>query len=190
MEEGVAVEASGGVMGVGVVIEAGEAGIGVMGVTEAPGWLRRWMRGRTRWWHEGRLKVIIELHMHEGVFVAKANEDVLVKKNLVPGEDVYGEKRISVDNEDGTKTEYCVWNPFRSKLTTAILGAVDNIWIKPGVHVLYLGAVSGTTVSHVSDLVGPSGIVYAVGFSHRSGRDLVNMAKKWMNVIPGSYCDN
>jgi rRNA 2'-O-methyltransferase fibrillarin len=118
------------------------------------------------------------------VFVAKGKEDALVTKNLVPGESVYGEKRISVDNEDGTKTEYRVWNPFRSKLAAAILGGVDNIWIKPGAHVLYLGAASGTTVSHVSDVVGPSGIVYAVEFSHRSGRDLVNMAKKRTNIIP------
>ena len=29
-----------------------------------------------------------------------------------------------------------------------------------------------------------TGIVYAVEFSHRSGRDLVNMAKKRTNVIP------
>jgi len=133
---------------------------------------------------KGGAKVIIEPHRHEGVFVAKAKEDALVTKNLVPGESVYGEKRISVENEDGTKTEYRVWNPFRSKLAAAILGGVDNIWIKPGAHVLYLGAASGTTVSHVSDLVGPSGIVYAVEFSHRSGRDLVNMAKKRTNVIP------
>lgn len=32
-------------------------------------------------------------------------------------------------NEDGTKVEYRVWNPFRSKLAAAILGGVDNIWI-------------------------------------------------------------
>ena len=55
---------------------------------------------------------------------------------------------------------------------------------KPGSHVLYLGAASGTTVSHVSYIVGPTGIVYAVEFSHRSGRDLVNMAKKRTNIIP------
>lgn len=29
-----------------------------------------------------------------------------------------------------------------------------------------------------------TGLVYAVEFSHRSGRDLVNMAKKRTNVIP------
>ena len=49
---------------------------------------------------------------------------------------------------------------------------------------LYLGGASGTTVSHVSDIVGPTGVVYAVEFSHRVGRDLVNMAKKRTNIIP------
>ena len=53
------------------------------------------------------------------------------------------------------KVEYRVWNPFRSKLAAAILGGVDNIHIKPGAKVLYLGAASGTTVSHVADIVGP-----------------------------------
>lgn len=54
----------------------------------------------------------------------------------------------------------------------------------PGSKVLYLGAASGTTVSHVSDIVGPEGLVYAVEFSHRSGRDLINVAKKRTNIIP------
>ena len=54
----------------------------------------------------------------------------------------------------------------------------------PGSKVLYLGAASGTTVSHVSDVVGPEGMVYAVEFSHRSGRDLLNVAKKRTNVVP------
>lgn len=50
--------------------------------------------------------------------------------------------------------------------------------------VLYLGAAAGTTVSHVADIVGPSGCVYAVEFAHRPGRDLINMAKSRTNVIP------
>ena len=86
--------------------------------------------------------------------------------------------------EGGEKIEYRVWNPFRSKLAAAVLAGVDNVHIKPGAKVLYLGAASGTSVSHVSDIVGPEGAVYAVEFSHRSGRDLVNMAKKRPNVIP------
>lgn len=77
-----------------------------------------------------------------------------------------------------------MWNPFRSKLAAAIVGGVENIWMGPGSKVLYLGAASGTTVSHVSDLVGPEGVVYAVEFSHRSGRDLINMAKNRPNVVP------
>jgi len=59
-----------------------------------------------------------------------------------------------VQGEEGTKIEYRVWNPFRSKLAAAILGGVGNIHIKPGAKVLYLGAASGTTVSHVADIVG------------------------------------
>ncbi|KDD74102.1 hypothetical protein H632_c1570p0, partial [Helicosporidium sp. ATCC 50920] len=46
------------------------------------------------------------------------------------------------------KVEYRVWNPFRSKLAAAVLAGVDNIHIKPGARVLYLGAASGTSVSH------------------------------------------
>ena len=49
---------------------------------------------------------------------------------------------------------------------------------------LYLGAASGTTVSHVSDILGPSGMVFAIEFSPRSGRDLVNLAKTRTNIVP------
>ena len=80
--------------------------------------------------------------------------------------------------------EYRVWNPFRSKLSAAIVTGVDNIYIRPGSSVLYLGAASGTTVSHCSDIVGPAGQVYAVEFSARSGRDLTNLAKRRPNIIP------
>jgi len=117
------------------------------------------------------------------VFIARGKEDALVTKNMVLGESVYGEKRIAVEDEAG-KIEYRVWNPFRSKLAAAILGGVDKIHMPPGSKVLYLGAASGTSVSHVSDVVGPEGMVYAVEFSHRSGRDLLNVAKKRTNVVP------
>ncbi|KAK7576486.1 hypothetical protein V9T40_012772 [Parthenolecanium corni] len=131
----------------------------------------------------GGKTVIIEPHRHGGVFIARGKEDALVTKNMVVGDSVYGEKRISVE-ADGEKIEYRVWNPFRSKLAAAILGGIDMIHMGPGSKVLYLGAASGTTVSHVSDIVGPEGLVYAVEFSHRSGRDLLNVAKKRTNIIP------
>lgn len=132
---------------------------------------------------KGGKTVIIEPHRHGGVFIARGKEDALVTRNMAVGESVYGEKRIVVEN-DGEKVEYRVWNPFRSKLAAAILGGIDQIHMPPGSKVLYLGAASGTTVSHVSDIVGPEGLVYAVEFSHRSGRDLLNVAKKRTNIIP------
>lgn len=141
-------------------------------------------RGRGGGGFKGGKTVIIEPHRHEGVFIARGKEDALVTLNLVPGSEVYGEKRISVESENGEKVEYRVWNPFRSKLAAAILGGVDQIHMPPGSKVLYLGAASGTTVSHVADVVGPEGLVYAVEFSHRSGRDLINVAKKRTNIIP------
>merc|ERR1712072_592813 len=150
-------------------------------------------RGRGGAGAKGGAKTIIEPHRHAGIFVARGKEDMLVTNNLSPGESVYGEKRISVENSgpanaDGTpsvtKVEYRVWNPFRSKLAAGVLGGLDEIFIKPGAKVLYLGAASGTSVSHVADIVGPTGTVFAVEFSHRSGRDLINMATHRTNVIP------
>ena len=61
---------------------------------------------------KGGAKVIVEPHRHEGIFIAKQKEDVLVTRNMVVGESVYGEKRISVEQGD-QKIEYRVWNPFR-----------------------------------------------------------------------------
>lgn len=116
---------------------------------------------------KGGAKVVVEQHRHAGVFIARGKEDALVTRNMVPGDSVYGEKRIAVEQEGGDKIEYRVWNPFRSKLAAAVLAGVDNIHIKPGAKVLYLGGASGTSVSHVSDVVGPEGSVYAVEFSHR-----------------------
>jgi len=133
----------------------------------------------------GGRKVVVEPHRHSGVFIARGKEDALVTKNLTPGDTVYGEKKVTIEGVDASdKIEYRVWNPFRSKLAAAILGGVSDIHIRPGSKVLYLGAASGTTVSHVADIVGPEGMVYAVEFSHRSGRDLINVAKKRMNVVP------
>lgn len=107
----------------------------------------------------------------------------MVTMNITPGESVYGEKRIQVQNAPAaadangdtptaTNTEYRVWNPFRSKLAAGIIGGIEDVHMGPGSKVLYLGAASGTSVSHVADIVGKTGTVYAVEFSHRSGRDL------------------
>ena len=133
---------------------------------------------------KGGQKVLVEPYKNfPGIFILRGKDESLCTINSTPGKDVYGEKRVSV-GEGSDKIEYRVWNPFRSKIGAAVLSGVESIHMEPGSKVLYLGAASGTTVSHVSDLVGPTGVVYAVEFSHRSGRDLLGMAKSRTNVIP------
>jgi fibrillarin-like pre-rRNA processing protein len=53
--------------------------------------------------------------------------------------------------------------------------------LEGGEAVLYLGAASGTTVSHVADVCGPT---YAVEFSPRSARDLLGVASDRRNLFP------
>ncbi|XP_069850100.1 rRNA/tRNA 2'-O-methyltransferase fibrillarin-like protein 1 [Dipodomys merriami] len=125
----------------------------------------------------------VEPHRHEGVFVYRGAEDALATRNLVPGQSVYGERRVTV-GEGGARREYRTWDPFRSKLAAAILGGAERLHIRPRARVLYLGAASGATVSHVSDIVGPQGLVYAVEPSPRAGRELVGVARRRPNIVP------
>lgn len=82
--------------------------------------------------------------------------------------------------------EYRSWDPYRSKLAGAILkGELSPDIIKAGDKVLYLGASTGTTASHVSDIVGRDGLVVGVEMSARVGREfLEKVAKARENVIP------
>lgn len=93
----------------------------------------------------------------------------LATKNLTPGRNVYGERLVRYEG-----VEYRLWDPFRSKLAAAILKNLKTVPIKPQHKVLYLGAASGTTASHVSDIVGENGHVYCVEFAPRAIRELVN----------------
>ncbi len=93
----------------------------------------------------------------------------LATKNLVPGKTVYGERLLRFEG-----VEYRVWDAFRSKLAAAILKNLKTVPIQPNHKVLYLGAASGTTASHVSDIVGERGHVYCVEFASRSIRELIN----------------
>jgi fibrillarin-like pre-rRNA processing protein len=93
----------------------------------------------------------------------------LATKNLAPGRSVYGERLLRYEG-----IEYRVWDAFRSKLAAAILRNLKTIPIKPDHKVLYLGAASGTTASHVSDIVDKNGHVYCVEFAPRAIRELIN----------------
>jgi fibrillarin-like pre-rRNA processing protein len=100
--------------------------------------------------------------------------------NLVEGSNVYGEKLVKLDDE-----EFRIWDPFRSKLAAALKRGLREFPIRPGDKILYLGASTGTTVSHISDLVGNKGLVFAVEPAVRVARELIeNVASRRKNVIP------
>jgi fibrillarin-like pre-rRNA processing protein len=115
--------------------------------------------------------------LFEGVF---EDDHGLLTRNLAPGKSVYREELVSIDG-----AEYRVWNPYRSKLAAAIRNGLQELDIRSGMRLLYLGAASGTTVSHVSDIVGANGVVYAVELSYRPMRDLMErVVEVRPNVIP------
>jgi len=101
-------------------------------------------------------------------------------KNLVHGKAVYGERLVKFKGD-----EYRLWDPYRSKLAAVILKGLETVPIYPNHRVLYLGAASGTTASHVSDIVGEEGHVYCVEFASRSLRDLVNKMLGCLKPIRG-----
>jgi len=104
----------------------------------------------------------------------------LLTRNLAPGKRVYNEDLVQRDG-----VEYRTWDPFRSKLAAAILKGMPEDKIKEGDRVLYLGASTGTTASHISDIVGPEGLVIGVEFAPRVAREFVeNVARERKNVIP------
>jgi fibrillarin-like pre-rRNA processing protein len=112
--------------------------------------------------------------------ILEAGAQRLATRNLTPGRTVYGERLVRFK-----KVEYRVWDAFRSKLAAAILKGVQTVPIAPGYQILYLGAASGTTPSHVSDIVGEKGHVYCVEFASRSIRELVdNVAAYRLNMSP------
>jgi len=134
--------------------------------------------------HPRRSMVRNGVHPHrrfEGIYlIGREGEERLGTRSLAPGETVYGEEIVKVGDE-----EYRVWDPFRSKLAAAILKGLGKIPFGEKSKVLYLGAASGTTVSHVSDIVGSEGKVYCVEFAQRTFRDLVNnVSKKRINTVP------
>ena len=112
---------------------------------------------------------------HVGVFT---DGSWLYTRNLVPGRAVYGE---ALRVEDGV--EYRRWDAERSKLAAYLKkGGVRWPFLET-TSVLYLGAASGTTASHLSDIC-PRGTIVAVEVSPRSFRDLVTVAEGRPNLLP------
>jgi fibrillarin-like pre-rRNA processing protein len=107
-------------------------------------------------------------------------KDRVATLNLTPGSEVYREQLFEING-----TEYRLWDPMRSKLAAALLNGLKDNPIREGGRVLYLGASTGTTVSHVSDLLGDDGVIFAVEVASRVARELMErVASKRRNVIP------
>ena len=99
--------------------------------------------------------------------------------NLTPGRRVYDEQLVKQNN-----IEYREWDAYGSKLAAIILNGCKNIFLRKSDVVLYLGSASGTTASHVSDIVGKGGLVFAVDVAPRVMRDLVFNCEGRKNIAP------
>ena len=107
-------------------------------------------------------------------------EEKLATVNLVPGNQVYNEKLVQMNG-----SEYRVWNPFRSKLAGAIMNGLEDFPFTEKSDVLYLGVSTGTTISHISDMVGQSGIIFGIEHASRVARDFLDrVASHRKNIVP------
>jgi fibrillarin-like pre-rRNA processing protein len=116
-------------------------------------------------------------------------KEILPRVRLV---DVDGHRRIATETSDPKPVYgeriidgFRIWDPYRSKLAALLLKnpSLLPIDLTGSSIVLYLGAATGTTVSHVSDIV-RDGLVYAVELSPRSMRQLLQLAESRQNIIP------
>ncbi len=104
----------------------------------------------------------------------------LATRSLAPGTRVYNEELLNIGGK-----EYRSWDPYRSKLAAAIIKGLPDDAVQEGERVLYLGTSTGTTPSHISDIIGSKGLLIGVEFAPRVAREfLENVARVRQNVIP------
>ena len=127
------------------------------------------------------MKVVSANKIFEGVYLLRDDigAERLATLNLVPGKSVYGERLLHYEGK-----EFREWIPYRSKLAAAILNGLEELRLKEGDRVLYLGIASGTTASHISDIIGMAGIIYGIEFAPRPIRDLISVAQIRKNIVP------
>jgi fibrillarin-like pre-rRNA processing protein len=106
-------------------------------------------------------------------------DEGLATRNLFPGKKVYGERLVRIGDE-----EFRLWSPRRSKLSAAIKKGLKKMPICGGLKVLYLGAASGTTASHVSDIIGEDGTLFCVESAVLPMKKLLRVCGKRDNMIP------
>ena len=107
-------------------------------------------------------------------------EKKLATQNLIPGNQVYNEMLVQYKG-----VECRIWNPFRSKLAAAIMNGLDDFPFTQKSDVLYLGVSTGTTISHISDIVGQDGTIFGIEHASRVARDFLDrVASHRKNIVP------
>ena len=107
-------------------------------------------------------------------------EKKLATQNLVPGNQVYNEMLVQYNG-----VECRIWNPFRSKLAAAIMNGLNDFPFTQKSDVLYLGVSTGTTISHISDIVGQDGTIFGIEHASRVARDFLDrVASHRKNIVP------
>ncbi|HKM14279.1 MAG TPA: fibrillarin-like rRNA/tRNA 2'-O-methyltransferase [Candidatus Methanomethylophilaceae archaeon] len=110
-----------------------------------------------------------------GVFTERGN---LYTLSLCPGKRIYGERLVAFDGR-----EYRDWSPRRSKLSAYLTNGGRCFPFKENSNVLYLGASSGTTASHIADICNKGSLI-CVEISPRMFRDLVSVCETRKNLMP------
>ena len=95
------------------------------------------------------------------------------------GQRVYGEPLVKKG-----KKEYREWVPYRSKLGAGIKKGIKEIPVEKDMEIIYLGSATGTTPSHMSDIVGENGVIYSVEFSDRMMREFLKVCSQRKNLVP------
>ncbi len=115
-------------------------------------------------------------NVYPGVF---RKDGSFLTENADAGRRVYGERLV----KEGGR-EYRVWDAFRSKLCGAMKKGLKEFPFAPGTKLLYLGASTGTTISHLSDIMGKEGEIYAVEIAPQCMKTLIALSERRQNIIP------
>jgi len=103
----------------------------------------------------------------------------IATQNMVEGARVYAEELLRFEGR-----EYRFWDANRSKTGAAIRKGLRELKIGKGSKILYLGAAEGTTISHISDIVGENGLIFGVDISARSMRKFIYLCEQRKNLVP------
>lgn len=113
-------------------------------------------------------------------FLIEDNKKILATKNMTPGRRYYTERLFKTG-----VGELREWIPYKSKLAAAYLKGLDIGFMNRVRRILYLGMATGTTVSHISDILADMGVIFGVEVAPRVMLEFLNRVAPYRdNIIP------